>query len=144
MKQNIMKRWIKALRSGKYKQGQGTLKQYNSKGQAHHCCLGVLCELYNQEMKKNKKKILPEKICNKDFAYGYTKFGNKLDDLPVEVRKWAGMKNSMGEFYGAKPEITWFGDYKVEKIKESLADLNDNGKKFKTIANIIEKNWEVL
>lgn len=142
MKQNIMKKWIKALRSGKYKQGQGTLKQYDSKGNAQHCCLGVLCELYNQEMKKNKKKTLPEKTINgSDFSHGYTKFGNKLDDLPVEVRKWAGMKNSMGEFYTG---INWFGDYKVEKIKESLADLNDNGKKFKTISNIIEKNWEIL
>ena len=47
----------------------------------------------------------------------------------------------MGEFYTG---INWFGDYKVEKIKESLADLNDTGRKFKTIAGIIEKNWEVL
>jgi hypothetical protein len=141
MKQNIMKQWVKALRSGKYKQGKGTLKQYDSKGNAQHCCLGVLCELYNQEMKKSKKKTLPEKIYNKDFPNGCTKFGNKLDDLPVEVRKWAGMKNSMGEFYTG---ITWFGDYEVEKIRESLADLNDTGRKFKTIAGIIEKNWEVL
>jgi len=141
MKQNIMKKWINALRSGKYKQGTETLKQYNSKGNAQHCCLGVLCELYNQEMKKNKKKTLPEKVYNNDFPYGYTRFGNKLDYLPKEVMNWAGMKNSMGEFYTG---ITWFGDYEVEKIRESLADLNDNGKKFKTIANIIEKNWEVL
>lgn len=57
MKQNIMKKWVKALRSGKYKQGYGTLKQYNGFEEVYHCCLGVLCELYNDEMRKNKKKI---------------------------------------------------------------------------------------
>lgn len=143
MKQNIMKQWIKALRSGKYKQGTGTLKQYDSKGNAQHCCLGVLCELYNETMKKNKKKTLPEKIYDNDsdFSHGYSRFGGKKEDLPKEVKDWAGMKNSMGEFYTG---ITYFGDYEVEKIRESLADLNDTGRKFKTIADIIEKNWEVL
>lgn len=138
-----MKKWIKALRSGKYKQGTGTLKQYDSKGNAQHCCLGVLCELYNETMKKNKKKTLPEKIYDNDsdFSHGYSRFGGKKEDLPKEVKDWAGMKNSMGEFYTG---ITYFGDYEVEKIRENLADLNDSGKKFKTISNIIEKNWEVL
>lgn len=44
MKNNIMKKWVKALRSGKYKQGTGTLKQYNRNEEAKHCCLGVLCQ----------------------------------------------------------------------------------------------------
>jgi len=135
MKQNIMKKWIKALRSGKYKQGRGTLKQYDSNGQAEHCCLGVLCELYNQEMRKNKKKTLPETIYNNDSAcpHGYCRLGGKKEDLPKEVMDWAGIENSMGKFY---PNL-FLGE-------NSLADLNDTGKKFKTISNIIEKNWEVL
>jgi len=36
---SIKKAWIKALRSGKYKQGQGTLFLQSSK---NYCCLGVL------------------------------------------------------------------------------------------------------
>ena len=31
MKKDIAKKWIKALRSGKYKQGKGYLKQFNTK-----------------------------------------------------------------------------------------------------------------
>jgi len=141
MKQNIMKKWIKALRSGKFKQGTGTLKQYNSKGQAQHCCLGVLCELYNEEMKKSKKKTLPEKVYDNDgdFSHGYSRFGGKKDDLPKEVKDWAGMKNSVGNF--KIKEVDYCGEYDHE---ESLADLNDSGRKFKTIAGIIEKYWEVL
>lgn len=129
MKQNIMKKWIKALRSGKYKQGTGTLKQYDSKGNAQHCCLGVLCELYNQEMRKNKKKTIPEKIYDNDsnFSFGYTRFDGSCDGLPKSVRDWSGVKNTIGQFE-----------------TENLADLNDTGRKFKTIADIIEKNWEVL
>lgn len=129
MKQNIMKKWVKALRSGKYKQGSGTLKQYNRKGQAEHCCLGVLCELYNHTMKKNKKKTIPEKICDndRDFSFGYTRFDGSCDGLPKSVRDWSGVKDTIGTFG-----------------KENLADLNDNGETFKTIANIIENNWENL
>lgn len=129
-----MKKWIKALRSGKYKQGMGTLKQYNRKGEAQHCCLGVLCELYNQEMKKNKKKTLPEKVYDNDsdFSYGYCRFGGKKEDLPKEVMKWSGIKNSIGKFNLSDVQY------------ETLADLNDLGKKFKGIADIIEKNYEQL
>lgn len=135
-----MKKWIKALRSGKFKQGTGTLKQYDSKGNAQHCCLGVLCELYNETMKKNKKKTLPEKIYDNDsdFSHGYCRLGGKLDDLPKEVKDWAGMKTSFGKFY-----VKDFGD-NLSLGENSLADLNDTGRKFKTIADIIEKNWEVL
>lgn len=131
-----MKKWVKALRSGKYKQGQGTLKQFNKKGQTQHCCLGVLCELYNNEMKKNKKKILSEKVCtnDSDFSFGYVRFDNKKEDLPKNVMKWAGIKDSIGKFYD---DIYPLG-------QPCLADLNDIGKKFTTIANIIEKNYETL
>lgn len=136
MKQNIMKKWIKALRSGKFKQGSGALKQYNSKGQEQHCCLGVLCELYNQEMKKSKKKTLPEKVydSDSDFSHGYSRFGGKKEDLPKEVKDWAGMRSGLGNFYD---DIYPLG-------QPCLADLNDTGRKFKTIADIIEKNYEQL
>jgi len=136
VKENVMKKWVKALRSGKYKQGTGTLKHYNKKGQAQHCCLGVLCELYNKEMKKNKKKMLSETICDNDsdFSHGYTRFGGKKEELPKEVMKWAGIKDSIGKFYD---EVDLFGE-------PCLADLNDCGTKFKTIADIIEENYEQL
>lgn len=39
MDADIKKKWIEALRSGKYKQGIGFL---NNNGK--YCCLGVLCE----------------------------------------------------------------------------------------------------
>lgn len=137
-----MKKWVKALRSGKFKQGQGTLKHYDRKGQAKHCCLGVLCELYNKDMKKNKKKMLPEKVCDNDsdFSHGYARFGGSREDLPKEVMKWSGVKNNLGKFRSPNN----YGDTYMFNQESCLADLNDIGKKFKTIADIIEENYEQL
>jgi hypothetical protein len=40
MDAQIKQKWVEALRSGKYQQGQGILKGGNE-----YCCLGVLCEV---------------------------------------------------------------------------------------------------
>jgi hypothetical protein len=133
MNKDIAKKWVKALRSGKYKQGKSFLKQFNSKGQPKHCCLGVLCELYNDTMKKNNKKTISVKCRDDDLDYGYVTFANKDDSLPAVVRKWAGIKNKLGTFSYTE---------RIFKHTECLADLNDTGKKFSTIADIIEKNVE--
>lgn len=39
MNPEIKQNWLEALRSGKYQQGRGCLKQGNK-----YCCLGVLCD----------------------------------------------------------------------------------------------------
>ena len=134
MRKEVMVKWVKALRSGKFKHGTGTLKQFNSKGDAQHCCLGVLCELYNQDMKKNHKKTLKITVYDNDasFKYGYTRFNGASDGLPEDVKKWSGISTSFGRFYGD------------DDLPAPLADLNDDGRKFKTIANIIEKNYDKL
>lgn len=131
MKKEIAKKWIKALRSGKYKQGKGYLKQFTSKNEPRHCCLGVLCELYNDTMKKNHKKTLyTEEMQDNSSGTSFIRFDLVDGGLPKVVREWADITNSLGEF-----EID-------DARSECLADLNDDGKKFSTIADIIEKNIE--
>lgn len=39
-----LRKWIRALRSGKYQQGRGTLCQFD-KGEFKYCCLGVLGDI---------------------------------------------------------------------------------------------------
>jgi hypothetical protein len=137
MRKDIAKKWIKALRSGKYKKGFGYLKQYNSRGQSRHCCLGVLCELYNETMKKNHKKTLTVSSNWHDFDEnnGFVLFNRKSGSLPKVVKNWAGIKDETGEFiYKVKDR---YGEYKQN---QNLSILNDTGSKFSTIANIIEKN----
>lgn len=42
MDPEIKRKWVEALRSGEYVQGQAKLKR-----DGMHCCLGVLCEVAN-------------------------------------------------------------------------------------------------
>lgn len=74
MKKNIKRMWINALRSGKYKQTIGSLRNEPDDGVYTYCCLGVLTELYAK-----KKKFRWERLGS--------------DYLPKVVMKWAGLKN---------------------------------------------------
>jgi hypothetical protein len=100
----VAKKWVKALRSGKYSQAKGQLKTTEG-----YCCLGVLCDL---AVKAGVLKVFP------------TGRGN----LPLNVKRWAGLVDPAGGYDG----------------HQNLADDNDSGNRFKTIANIIESEPEGL
>lgn len=42
--ENLIKKWVAALKSGEYKQDTGQLCSDNG-----YCCLGVLCDIYDKE-----------------------------------------------------------------------------------------------
>jgi len=133
MKKTVMKKWVKALRSGKFKQTKDALKRTNDQGKVSHCCLGVLCELYNEEMIKNKKGKLKETTQSNEYDEKQVthKFDGIDSMLPEKVMLWSGVNTEEGKFYDpTKPP--------------SLVYMNDDGKRFTTIANFIEKNWESL
>lgn len=54
MSHDILKEWIEALRSGKYKQGKMQLKLAHKKGD-QFCCLGVLCDIIDNSKWENCK-----------------------------------------------------------------------------------------
>lgn len=120
----VKDKWLKALRSGEYKQGKGALKTNDDK----FCCLGVLCDLYQKEHEEAKwvdstDKNLSEGT-NKDlFEDGH---GSVRAGIPTDaVIRWAGMKEP-------NPKVGSFGG-------STLAKLNDNGSTFDEIADLIEK-----
>lgn len=136
MKKNIANKWVKALRSKKFNQGQDLLCQNitDSKGKTikAHCCLGVLCDLYNKEHTgKDQLKVNYDKS-------GFYYYNRNAEVLPKKVMQWAGLKSRYGEFTAGCRLKKEFRDY------ESLSELNDGGASFKTIANFIEKNYEKL
>lgn len=45
MDQETKERWVAALRSGEYEQGQQYLIQEKEDGSRQYCCLGVLCSI---------------------------------------------------------------------------------------------------
>ena len=56
MNQELKQKWIDALRSGKYKQGTGRLKQIIN-GESTFCCLGVLCDVAGLEWHLRNENI---------------------------------------------------------------------------------------
>lgn len=45
MEKALKEKWLKALRSGQYKQTIGALKTQSKNGDCRYCCLGVLCDV---------------------------------------------------------------------------------------------------
>lgn len=123
MKQAIAKRWIKALRSGKYKQTQRVLK--DDKG---YCCLGVLSDLYGVDWSKRKRK---DYNGTGYFCKKITKHVQGHILLPEDVKNWAGMKDINGTF-------------KADGKFDQLTAKNDSGASFKEIASAIEEHWKEL
>ena len=100
MKKEIKKKWLTALRSGKYKQTNGALKDKQG-----FCCLGVLCDVHRIENKKRWAK---------DFHY----YGEALI-LPTEIINWAGLKSNSPDVSGSSlAELNDYGE-----TFEEIADL---------------------
>ncbi len=82
MNKEIAKRWVAALRSGKYKQGRGALNKNDS-----FCCLGVLCDISE----------LNTWVASNTNTEGYD---GEQGVLPVQVMEWAGIKSSVADSPG--------------------------------------------
>jgi hypothetical protein len=85
----------------------------------HFCCLGVLCDLHAKETGNHWVGVEDS---------NERKYFDEPGFLPQEVKNWAEMNSHDGSLGGT-----------------TLAYLNDNsGFSFKSIADIIDKNWEDL
>lgn len=127
MKKKIAQLWIEALRSGKFKQTKKVLKRKTKNKEFAHCCLGVLCELYN---KTHKNKLKQEEKTELWSNKKYVLFDGEELLLPNKVMKWSGIKTRDGAFSNID--------------NDTLAQLNDEGKKFSTIAKVIEEKQKEL
>jgi hypothetical protein len=126
MNKEIATKWVEALRSGEYNQGKNYLKRKTG-DETSHCCLGVLCELYNE---LNEEKIAESSMWlgekgDKDKIHS---FDGATAVLSYKVQIWAGL-----------------GDISSNEINSSiLTGMNDGSSSFQEIANFIEKNIENL
>ena len=102
------KKWVEALRSGKYSQGKGTLQN-----RAGYCCLGVACDVYEKETGNE----LPKN--DEDFYEGHILFG-----AFEQVKDWLNLKTSNANF--------------GEGSQDNLVAKNDRGNTFDEIAEVIE------
>lgn len=115
--------WLRALRSGDFKQTAGTLAEINKEtGEiVGLCCMGVLCELAVKA-----KVISSPRVGTTDLYYD-----GENAILPDSVREWVGLKDPTGSFGKGVDQ-------------NNLTNSNDSGKSFKQIARIIEQKAKEL
>ncbi len=112
------KKWVKALRSGKFRQTREKLRARNGAC----CCLGVACEVAIAGGVKVHREWSA-------YAKGYAYGGEQLSgELPEEVRQWLGLRISDGVYRNSR--LTY--------------DNDTLGLSFKQIADIIESEPEGL
>ena len=111
------KKWVAALRSGKWSQTRDQLRDI-AEEPCSYCCLGVACEISG----------LGEWCDYSDYV---DEEGSSELTLTPAVKKWLGMKTADGEL-------------SLNGRPNNLARLNDTGKTFSEIADIIEANQDQL
>jgi len=112
--------WVAALRSGKYAQCTGQLREEGSPGDYAYCCLGVLCDVVGARWD--------------DDGQAEYEGGSSGGLLPMPVAKKVGLDihPNCGNHLESDPVVDVNGD------TISLSELNDAGHSFAEIADIIE------
>ena len=117
------KKWVEALRSGRFKQGKRALTTVIG-GEEYDCCLGVACKVAIESGLdlKISGRTMPT-LLDGQLAriYDVSSYGV----LPEKVREWLGLMWSDGA-------------YGTDAGEHHLTEDNDSGKTFEQIADIIE------
>lgn len=120
MDKNLKRRWIRALRSGKYPKGKGALHTLGAtRKEDTFCCLGVLAQL------AVKDGIIKPKIVEDEKVARYGRTDREGAFLPAKICKWAGIpRRSLGKI--ADPQYL-------------LADQNDHSDSFEEVIPLINE-----
>ena len=110
MDAQLKQKWIQALKSGEYQQGQQVLCSDDDR----FCCLGVLAKVAGADYEPSHGSKVP-------FLDGNPVFDRNKDGSPTGYLRDGGFGLS-------------------QKQQEALIDLNDGGSAFPRIADYIESN----
>lgn len=126
LRPEVKKKWTEALRSGRFDQGAGQLRDLSD----NYCCLGVLCQIAVEE-----GVIPPAQVAGdgSDYAYGNPSvLDTATGVLPLSVQEWAYEDvvtetgpNFQDPILGGHNASTWNDDYEAD---------------FKKIASLIEEH----
>lgn len=129
MNKAVKDKWLAALRSGEYKQGQESLHVKGEDGEPDKfCCLGVLCDLA-------VKDGLPCLVRGEAYdGSPVVTYDGDLALLPTRVMNWAGLDS-------INPAPKGYEDPQrdSDRYRSTLASYNDMGMTFPEIANLIEE-----
>lgn len=107
-------KWVAALRSGEYKQVTGNLRKGDG-----FCCLGVACDVFLKN--GGELSII--------YSGQIAEYDGRVGALPIRVRDWLGMRDRFGS---------------IDELGTDLASLNDQGKPFDSIADVIDEHKDEL
>lgn len=111
--QENRRKWVEALRSGDFQQGEGMLGYTDKEdGVTRFCCLGVACEVLGAPREESD-------ALDRRFQYG-----GEAEYLPLIIVRKLGVPDR-------NPSLD---------NGERLANLNDGGTSFAEIADLIEHN----
>lgn len=141
LKPDIKRRWIEALLSGRYTQGQWYLVKHTSAWDdqpesTQYCCLGVLCDLAAQD------GVVPEYVVHgtsSDYLPWQASQGHQLPCRAVV--EWAATpaRPALQDVDQGSPSADWLVPGDIDGV--SLHSLNDNGATFQEIARLIEDHF---
>lgn len=137
MNPEVKKKWVKALRSGEYKQCYGQLKSC----EGGFCFLGVLCDIYGKErgIEWEERSIgdasswfIRPMLADADALSNGTV-------LPDKVEKWAELSNTARFNIPPYPDVDGKASTRLSG-DISMMDVNDICKySFEEIADLIEE-----
>lgn len=118
-------KWIKALRSGEYAQGQSCLR-LNEGSKPQFCCLGVACDLFDSSRWGYQPPPDSERRKEQEWAGESRLPPNELDEEVFVLKSRVNDEMNLADV--------------LYDAFDKLARLNDNGKTFVEIADWIEEN----
>lgn len=117
MNTKVIRKWVDALRSGKYKQSAGRLRKDDM-----FCATGVLCDLHSNV---SRKYAWGTDACGNPISGAltmhYTFYGGEIYDAPESVKKWVGLSGMSITKVSAMNDGPIFGDGKSHSFDE-IAD----------------------
>lgn len=117
MKPEIAKRLVEVLEAKQHKKGTGFLAQLSDKNKWSFCCLGVLCELYDSDQRRKKKRQLSKRLVSSTEGK-IIKYNSSQLHPPEVVCKWAGLSDTESN---------------------QLSDLNDYSVGWKQVIRFLKK-----
>lgn len=141
MDEKLKARWVKALRSGKYNQGNFKLRQVKS-NEVRHCCLGVLCEITpGIEWDDNLGKYVTTTKKMHDLILPDRKYDSEVKDVVPGKALSVGatlLPESLTKHLGLNKRVTY--EKSKMDLQNKLANMNDGGGQgFEEIADYIER-----
>lgn len=125
MNQEVKAQWVAALRGGEYEQGRDRLVSIKADGSKAYCCLGVLCDLAVEA--GVQVTVAEREWRHSDGVVAAIEYDDQRFSPPSAVLMWAGVGSPIEGFL-----VPWGDD------RTDVANLNDDGQSFATIADLIE------